>query len=118
MRLGFTGQPRDQDFGRGTRKRRDVVVLGNPVTLVAEAIREARELDGVGERLARSHARGNGGLVDDGEFHLVFSKLNENRTKSPFLYMCRSERFERSRLDVNTGFARRKDPRRIDGTLD
>ena len=40
----------DEDLRAGIGKRRDRVVLGEPVAVVAQLLGEARELDGLGDR--------------------------------------------------------------------
>ncbi len=56
MRCRFGGNTRHQNFRRGRGESIHAVVLGDPVTFVAEAIREFSEFDGVLQSIGRAGA--------------------------------------------------------------
>ena len=56
---GLGGDSRDHHFGRRARECAGRVMLGDPVALVAEAIGEAGELDGVVEGVGGGESSGN-----------------------------------------------------------
>jgi hypothetical protein len=60
--LSGGGERRRQHRGRRARDPRHVVVLGDPVAVIAESLGDAGEVDRVDERLGRARA-----LADDGE---------------------------------------------------
>src|SRR5829696_2804283 len=57
----------DHDLGRGARDGGQVVVLGDPVARIAEAVGELREVERVPQRLARLRTGGHEGKIEDGE---------------------------------------------------
>jgi hypothetical protein len=57
----------DQDLGARPGEHRAAVVLGEPVAVVAEVVGEAREVEGVAERVGAGRALRNGRLVEDAE---------------------------------------------------
>src|SRR5882672_1533135 len=65
----FSSHSRDENFRRWTGKRLYRVVLGNPITLVAETIGCARQLDRVTQSVGRRAARGDRRLIEDGKLH-------------------------------------------------
>ena len=67
MRAVARAQAREQDLRAGVGERGDGVVLGEPVALVAERVRPARERERGLDRLGRGAAGDHRGLVEDGE---------------------------------------------------
>ena len=65
--LGHRGDLPDHDIGRGARHRREIVMLGEPIADIAEAIGMARQIDAVAQRRGRLGAGGDDGEVEDGE---------------------------------------------------
>jgi len=69
----LSGHSRDENFRRWTGKRFYRVVLGNPITLVAETIGCARQLDRVtAEASAGVQARRDRRLIEDESFIAPF----------------------------------------------
>ena len=66
-RLGVGGDVGDQDRGRRAGDRADVVVLGVPDALVAEALGRPGELDRAGEAVGDRLVRPDRGEVEDRE---------------------------------------------------
>ena len=62
---GDRGDLPDHDVGRGARDRRQIVMLGQPISGVAELIDMARQIDAVAQRRGRLGACGNDGKVED-----------------------------------------------------
>ena len=65
--LGGRGDRPDQGLGARPGEHRPAVVLGHPVAVVAEPVRELREVDRVAQRLRARGALGDGGLVEHRE---------------------------------------------------
>ena len=63
----FSRNPGDQDFRRWAGQRLHGVVLCDPVTRVAQALRHARQFNGVMQRVRRSGTGGYRGLINDRE---------------------------------------------------
>ena len=66
---GLRAEAREQDFGAGIGKRRDGVMLGEPVAVKAQLVGAARERERLGDCLRRAVTRNDGRLVEDGELH-------------------------------------------------
>src|SRR5580692_7480012 len=78
---GLCPDARDENFRRGARECAGRMMLGDPVTLVAEPIGESREFDSVAERVGGGEAGRNRALVDDRKFH---EELNCSETHRGF----------------------------------
>ncbi len=61
----YRGDLADHQVGRGARHRGQIVVLGEPVADIAEAIDMARQIDAVLQRVGRTGACGDDGEVED-----------------------------------------------------
>ena len=67
MLLGHGGDLPDHQVGCGACDRRQIVVLGKPVTDIAQAIDMLRQVDAVAQRRSGPGARGDDGEIEDGE---------------------------------------------------
>ena len=57
----------DHDFGRGAGDVRQIVVLGDPVALVAETVGEPRQIERIAQRHRARRGRGDGRQIEDGK---------------------------------------------------
>ncbi len=57
----------DHDFGRGTGDVRQIVVLGDPIALVAEPVGEPRQIERIAQRHRPGRGRGDGRQIEDGK---------------------------------------------------
>ena len=64
--LGGGRDRADQRLGARAREHRASVVLGDPVTVIAELVGEPGEVDRVAQRVGAGRAFGDRGLVEDG----------------------------------------------------
>src|SRR6266576_1033479 len=65
----FSGHSCNENLRGRTGKCFDGVVLGDPVTFVAETIGRARQLDRVAQSVGRRAARRERRLIEDGKLH-------------------------------------------------
>ena len=61
--------PGYHDLRGGARERRRGMVFGEPVTVVAEPVRQTRQIQGVAQGSGRGGSLRYDGLVEDGQFH-------------------------------------------------
>ena len=61
------GHGADQRLGAGAGQHRGGVMLGQPITVIAEAVRQPGEIDAVAQRLSTRRPFGNRRLVEDAE---------------------------------------------------
>ena len=59
----------DQHLGARAREHRAAVVLGNPVAVVAESVRQARQIERVTQRIGAGRSFRHGRLIEDREMH-------------------------------------------------
>ena len=57
----------DHDFGRGTGDVREIMVLGDPVALVAEPVGKPRQIERIAQRHRARRGGGDGRQVEDGK---------------------------------------------------
>ena len=66
----FRAQPCEQDLGARVGERRDGMVLGEPVAVIAQLVGAARERERFLDRPARAEPADDRGLVQDRQLHL------------------------------------------------
>ena len=69
QRFGRLGDVTDEDLWRRSGEPKGVVVLGNPIAVIAEGLGAYGKIDRVAQCVARAGSGGDRGLVEDRETH-------------------------------------------------
>ena len=74
----------DHDVGGGARNGRKVVMLGDPITCVAETVGEAGKIDGVAQRGGTGRTGGNRRKIKDRERDHAQHAIRKRRKRQSF----------------------------------
>ena len=98
----------DHDLRRGTGDAREVMMLGEPIALVAKSVRKPRQIERIAERHRPGRISGDGRQVEDG-------KRSHARTAGKFrLSRCERGYMRAPRQPCSQLLARRADKRAAD----